>query len=180
MNGRLCAAVVLCVLALSAPATAQVFSMARAVDPGARIAVNAAFAYRRGGTDFECVTFTNHARKTATFVQFAFTYFDAAHRYDGSDTFDRSGSFAPDVKIDGHGPHGCERFRFPREGIAVNIVSVRRVTYVDGSSWSPASTVAKPAVAAAAAPPIRVHVTKAATPLPTETPYVAPFPTNRP
>jgi len=167
MNARLCAGVVLCVLAVCAPAAAQVFSMARAVDPGARIVVDAAFAYRRGGTDFECVTFTNHASKPATFVQFVFTYYDAAHRYDGSDTFDRSGSFAPDVKIDGHGPHGCERFRFPREGIGLNVVSVRRVTYADGSSWSPA-------------PPIRIRVTKAATPLPTETPYIAPFPTSRP
>lgn len=159
------------------------FSMTIAVQPGVPVHVISANAYRQDLVNWECVTFVNTTSKTISRVRIRFHYFDASNADVGSDRLDRKGSFAPGVLIEGptYGAaaalkqiENCARFRFPREGIETDVVSVESVEFADGTTWT--SEVPR----GGGLPKPTPMAVGTVTPWPTPTPYVAPIPTARP
>jgi hypothetical protein len=94
------------------------------------------------------------SEKPIAHVRFRFTYVDAAGDVVGGDTFDYThhvdadGIIRPPVPVFGGSDlsrfTNCERLRFPSQGIAMDVVSVDRVDYEDGTSWSIATPVPLP------------------------------------
>lgn len=171
------------IAALLIAALGPAFSMTIAPQPGVPVRITSANAYRQDLVNWECVTFVNASTKTISRVRIRFHYFDASKADVGSDVLERKGSFAPGVFIEGptfgaaaglKQIDNCARFRFPHEGIETDVVSVERVEFADGTTWTSETPrgggVPKPT-------PMAVGTV---TPWPTPTPYVAPIPTARP
>lgn len=128
------------------------------VSNGAPVRIDAANAYGRGNEHYACLSFTNVTNKEVTHVRFHFYYIDKKGERVGEDTFDRTGSFDPggtnatvpitvNVRMPSYEQDlsrypNCQSFRFPPQGIAVNVVGVERVDFADGTSWvaTPKST----------------------------------------
>jgi hypothetical protein len=112
-------------------------------NPASLIRISNAVGVRRAGTSYECVDFTNLSEKTITRVEFRFLYIDAQRENVGFDLLDRTGPFTPGGLVSGPPPVGpgstfdpggypnCLHFRFPHQGIAINVVMVNRVEYDD-------------------------------------------------
>ena len=123
-----------------------------ALDPSVRTApvrITNAFSFGSGVSHQECVSWVNRSTKTMVAIRFVFTYVDASGVIRGVDPFDRRGSFPAGVANEGlssmdqvqsplryrHLWDNCRGYTFPREGIAVNRLSIERVDFEDGTSW---------------------------------------------
>jgi hypothetical protein len=126
--------------------------MLNVVNAGAQLRITQSGAYRQGYRHFECLSFVNVAPKIATRVQFDFIYFDAQKHFIGSDSLVRTGQFEGNVEDKApfervSAPHGigehfdlgdyknCLAYQLKHEGIAYNVVTVKRVEYADGTYW---------------------------------------------
>ena len=155
-------------LLLPAVASAQYgFRMLTVINPMANVSVSQSGAYSQGYKHYECITFVNVAPKTATKITFDFLHFDAQKTFVGSDTLTRTGTFSSGVpdpgpfneidrythlhaigeRFDLSNYKNCVAYSFPHEGIAFDVIAVRRVEYEDGTSWE-----APPDTASSAAP----------------------------
>ena len=148
----------------SAPASAKDAAFAFAPDPSLRTApirITNAFSYGSGIIHSECVSWINRSPKTVVAIRFVFTYVDASGVIRGVDPFDRRGSFPPGVANEGlssvdqaqsplryrHLWDNCRGYTFPREGIAINRISIERVDFEDGTSWlAPTASPSPPAM----------------------------------
>lgn len=142
----------LCFALLPAVASAQYAFRFLIVRNFAPVRIDRANAYGQGGWHYECIGFTNLSTKTVTSVRFHFIYIDAKFERVGEDFFERKGSFDPGGAVEGLGvatnvampryeqdlsSHpDCQSFRFPPQGISVNMVAVDRVEFADGTSWT--------------------------------------------
>jgi hypothetical protein len=117
-------------------------------NPASLVRISNPVGLRHAGTSYECVDFMNLSEKTITRIEFKFIYIDAQRENVGFDLLDRTGSFTPNGMVSGPPPAGvgstfdpgvyanCLHFRFPRQGIAINVVMVNRVDYDDGTVWT--------------------------------------------
>lgn len=168
--------VLLAIAVIPAAAQAQyAFRVLNVVNPHAQISVTQSGSYRQGYKNYECISFVNLASKTVSEITFDFLHFDAQKKFIGSDTLTRSGSFAngqadlgpfkeidlyshvyaPGMRFDLSDYKNCILFSFPRNGIAFDVVTVRRVHYADGTLWEAppdATPSAQPSPVPAASP----------------------------
>lgn len=94
---------------------------------------------------YECAAFTNVAQRTATAVEFRFTYVDTVGDVVGKDELTISGRFSPNVAIDGTHKE-CRPFKGQIDD-ALNLYyagyrsvmdgAVIYVKYADGTTWRP-------------------------------------------
>ena len=148
--------------ALFVPATSlaagYAFRFVVLADPSSPVRVLDAVGIRQAGVSYECLSFSNDANRPVTRVLFKFTYFDAAREMVGFDTLDRVGDVAAGATVTApmvhdtrnlwHNPN-CQHFQFPHEGIAINAVTVERVDFADGTSWTATPKNATPSPAPA-------------------------------
>ncbi len=178
MNRPAVALAVLVAIAAAAPgASAKDPAFAFAPDPSLRTApirVTNAFSFGSGMVHDECVSWVNRSTKTVVAIRFVFTYVDASGVIRGVDPFDRRGSFPPGVANEGvssiaqaesplryrHLWDNCRGYTFPREGIAINRLSIERVDFDDGTSWL--------APAALPSPDVMPHAIPSPSPLPAQ------------
>ena len=162
-------AILACTSRASAKAPAFVFEP----DPSMRAApvrITGAFSFGSGVDHHECVSWINRSTKTVVAIRFVFTYIDAAGVIRGVDPFDRRGSFPPGVANEGlstieqvqsplryrHLWDNCRGYMSPREGIAVNRLSIERIDFEDGTSWQPPAASPSPAgPLVSPAPPVK-------------------------
>lgn len=149
---RVAVAAMLVAVLVGAPARAQYAFRFLIVRNFAPVRIDRANAYGQGGWHYECVGFTNMSTKVVTSIRFHFIYIDAKFDRVGEDFFERKGSFDPGGAVEGQGvatnvpmpreaqdlsTHpDCQSFRFPAQGISVNMVAVDRVEFADGTSWT--------------------------------------------
>ena len=143
-----------------------------APDPSMRAApvrITGAFSFGSGIDHHECVSWVNRSTKTVVAIRFVFTYIDAAGVIRGVDPFDRRGSFPPGVPNEGlstvdqvqsplryrHLWDNCRGYMFPREGIAVNRLSIERIEFEDGTSWQAPAASPLPVPLVSPAPSIK-------------------------
>jgi hypothetical protein len=168
--GALGAIVAILTSASGASAKDPAFSFA--LDPSVRsapIRITNAFSFGSGVVHHECVSWINRSTKTVVAIRFVFTYVDASGVIRGTDPFDRRGSFPAGVANEGlssmsqvdsplryrHLWDNCRGYTFPREGIAVNRLSIERVDFDDGTSWTvPATSPSPAAISSPAASPV--------------------------
>jgi len=158
---RFCRCLVAVCATVLFPVLANAYTMI-IVKNGSPIRIDQAHAYERGNQYFECVSFTNMSEKAVARIRFHFVYIDAKGERVGEDTFDRTGSFDPGGSVanipitlgvrmpadyqDLNRYPNCQSYRFPSQGIAINLVAVERVDFADGTSWvmTPASASPSP------------------------------------
>ena len=135
------------VAAVAAPAVAGYVFLVEPSAAPVTVTSTGGYVWRKNGAEVgaenECVSFRNGGAATATNVRFAFAYLDGSGHVLGTDTFDREGTFAPGVTVEG-GPgaagldlrrqKNCRPFTAPWGTAAVR-VAVARVAFADGTTW---------------------------------------------
>ena len=109
-----------------------------AVDPASDIRIQIIAEMEQSGQKYECLQFTNASSKAATRIRFVFNYFDAKAHALGFDVFDHRKT-VPAGPTGVWNYDGCTAVS-PPAGIVVNVVTVERVEYDDGTSWALAGT----------------------------------------
>ena len=92
---------------------------------------------------YECLTFKNMDRRTATEIVFHFRYYNDVGDHVGDDVLTRNGTFSYGATIEGVSnrstdvhQENCVEIHYPKDGISLVTMWVDRATYDDATTWT--------------------------------------------